>query len=59
MASYNIVYRRLFAATRRLQELIKGLQNIPLLRMRCNKLNRSLQSIDSIGCVYTAYFLTR
>ena len=58
MASYNNVYRRLVAATRRLQELLKGLLNIPLLIIRCHWLNRNLRSIDSIGDVHTAYFLT-
>ena len=59
MASYSKVYRRLVAATRRLQEeLLKGLLNIPLIIMRYNYLSRNLRSIDSTGYVHTASFLT-
>ena len=34
MASYSNAYRRLLATTRRLQELLKCLLNIPLLILR-------------------------
>ena len=49
MASYSNVSRRFVAATRRLQELLKALLNIPSPIMRSNKLNRNLRSIDLIG----------
>ena len=58
IASFGNVYRRLVAATRRLQELLKGLLDIPLLAMQCTQLNRNLRSIDSIGYVHTAYLST-
>ena len=56
-------YRQLVAATRRPEELLKGVLNIPFLVLRCHifeaqLMNRNLRNIDLIGYVCTAYFLT-
>ena len=63
MSSYSDFYRWLVDATRRPQELLKSLLNIPLLITRCHMfephlMNRNERSIDSIGYVFNVYFFT-